>query len=86
MLLSFHLDLGTSDNAVQPYMERCKAEIAAGNEYPFEGDLKRLEALMHKMFASEEILSRYHPRKKGNSDGPSATPSSAAISHVTHPA
>jgi hypothetical protein len=69
MQLGYTLDIDCSDfcaldNAVKPYLERCRAEIAAGNTYPFKHDLERLERVMQRLLASEEILSQYIPAKK----------------------
>ena len=70
MLLGYTLEIETGDflalyNAIAPYLERCRAEIAAGNTYPYPQDLKRLEALMKRLVESEEVISRYVPAKDG---------------------
>jgi hypothetical protein len=91
MMLGYTLDIEAGDfcalhNAIGPYLERCKTEIAAGNTYPFKGDLARLEALAKRLMQSEEVVSRHvagaiqlgdrhfepHPRTRpdGSQDSP----------------
>ena len=69
-LFAYTLEVETGDfialyNAIKPYSERCRAEIAAGNTWPFQHDLNRLEALMKRLNESEELLSRHIPAKAG---------------------
>jgi hypothetical protein len=61
MLLGFTFpDLETGDvvaldNAIRPYLDRCRREIAAGNTYPFKGDLERLTRLQEAIVASQRV-------------------------------
>ena len=70
MLLGYTLDIDLGDfcalhNAVQPYLDRCRQQMAAGNAFPFQGDLERLERIMKALAVSEVELSQYIPPKKG---------------------
>lgn len=52
-------DVVALDNAIRPYLERCRKEIAAGNTYPFAGDLDRLTRLQDNIVASYRVVSEY---------------------------
>jgi hypothetical protein len=74
MLLGYTLDIDLGDlcalhNAVQPYLEVCRQEVAAGNAFPFQGDLERLERIMKAVALSEVEFSQNVPPKKGSSSG-----------------
>ncbi|MFN3625192.1 MAG: hypothetical protein ACK4TP_14150 [Hyphomicrobium sp.] len=56
------LDIGdfvSLDNAIRPYLELCRKEVAAGNTYPFKVDLERLTRLQERILASERVVSEY---------------------------
>lgn len=62
MQYGFTLDIDTGDlcaldNAVRPYLDHCRKEIAAGNTYSFAHDLERLERMMERLIATERIIA-----------------------------
>jgi len=64
MLLGYRLDIDLGDfcalhNAVQPYLDVCRQEVSAGNAFPFQGDLERLERIMKAVALSEVEVSQY---------------------------
>lgn len=47
----------------------CRQEVAAGNAFPFQGDLERLERIMKAVALTEIEVSQYVAPKKGSLSG-----------------